>query len=149
MQALLQENWEKDSISLREVEEPRPGRGEVKIRVRAAGICGTDVRGISSLRPPVILGHEFSGEVAELDKGEKIKVGDRVTSETTIYRCGVCSYCQEGFLTCVQKEKVLARGLMDLLLNIVVPEFAVHLIPRQLSFEEGVCSNPWLLFGVF
>ena len=75
MQALLQENWEKDSISLREVEEPRPGRGEVKIRVRAAGICGTDVRGISSLRPPVILGHEFSGEVAEIGQGvEKIKV---------------------------------------------------------------------------
>ncbi|MFY9302933.1 MAG: zinc-binding dehydrogenase, partial [Atribacterales bacterium] len=144
MQALLQENWEKDSISLREVEEPRPGRGEVKIRVRAAGICGTDVRGISSLRPPVILGHEFSGEVAEIGQGvEKIKVGDRVTSETTIYRCGVCSYCQEGFFNLCPERKGIGSGVNGSFAEyIVVPEFAVHLIPRQLSFEEGAVLEP-------
>ncbi|MDI3542576.1 MAG: L-iditol 2-dehydrogenase [Candidatus Atribacteria bacterium] len=144
MWALLQENLEKNSISLREVEEPQPGIGEVKIRVRAAGICGTDIHGISSLNPPVILGHEFSGEVVEIGQEVKrIKVGDRVTSETTIYRCGVCPYCREGFFNLCPERKGIGSGANGSFAEyIVVPEFAVHVLPEKLSFEEGAVLEP-------
>jgi len=144
MLALVQENLDKSSIRLKEVEEPRPGVGEVKVRVRAAGICGTDVHGISSLQPPVILGHEFSGEVVETGPGvERIKVGDRVTSETTIYHCGVCPYCQEGFFNLCPTRRGIGSGADGAFAEyIVVPEFAVHILPSQLSFEEGAVLEP-------
>lgn len=144
MQALVQENLEKSSISLRELAEPQPGPGEVKIRVRAAGICGTDVHGISSLQPPVILGHEFSGEVVEVGQEVKaIKVGDRVTSETTIYRCGVCPYCQKGLFNLCPERKGIGSGVNGAFAEyIIVPEFAVHFLPQQLSFEEGAVLEP-------
>ncbi|MBW2148867.1 MAG: alcohol dehydrogenase catalytic domain-containing protein [Deltaproteobacteria bacterium] len=75
---------------LREVPEPVVGPEEVKIEVKAAGICGTDIHIYHIYydefpsEPPCILGHEFSGQVVEVGKNvENSKVGHRVTSETS------------------------------------------------------------------
>jgi len=79
--------------------DPAPDAGEVVVRVRAAGLCGTDYRIWSGERPvryPLIMGHEFIGEVAAVGEGVRnVKPGDRVAVEPN-YSCGICSLCREG-----------------------------------------------------
>ena len=59
----------------------KPGKGEVLIQVKAAGVCGTDIhiydgaKGASECYPPVVLGHEFAGVVAEIGEGDKMRRG--------------------------------------------------------------------------
>ena len=77
---------------------PQPGQaeagpGEVKIRVRAVGICGTDLHGHPSLDPPVILGHEAAGIVDAVGEGvTHLEVGDHVVL-TPCPPCGACYWC--------------------------------------------------------
>ena len=84
---------------LEEIDVPTIGPGEVLVRVRAAGICGTDVRimkGGKKVAAPIIIGHELAGEVASVGEGvSDVKVGDRVTVEPVI-PCGKCALCLKG-----------------------------------------------------
>ncbi len=91
-----------------EVATPRAGPGEVVIRVRAAGICGSDlprVLGTAAHYYPIVLGHEFSGEVAEIGRGvEGLAAGQRVTAAPLV-PCMVCENCQKGdYALCRQYE---------------------------------------------
>ncbi|MCS7241328.1 MAG: alcohol dehydrogenase catalytic domain-containing protein [Candidatus Caldatribacterium sp.] len=144
MLALVQEGIDKSSIRLKEIPQPPYGDDEVKIRVIFAGICGTDVHGISSLRPPVVLGHEFSGVVVAVGKKvQKVRVGDFVTSETTVYRCGRCPYCAKGFFNLCPERRGIGSGVDGAFAEyVVVPEFAVHKLPDFLSLEEGALLEP-------
>ncbi|MFI6325682.1 L-threonine 3-dehydrogenase [Nonomuraea sp. NPDC050556] len=102
MKALVKERAE-PGLSLLEVPEPTTGPGEVLIRVLRTGICGTDLHirkfddwARQTLRPPLIVGHEFSGEVVEVAPGvEDISVGDLVSGEGHIV-CGKCRNCKAG-----------------------------------------------------
>lgn len=95
-------------LEMRETEEVSPGRGEVKVRVKAVGICGSDVNyynGINSWAlhtigdnpplPPSILGHEVAGEVVEVGEASKRKVGDRV-GIMAMLPCNECEQCRRG-----------------------------------------------------
>ena len=85
MKALVKIGRGENDIELREVPEPVCGPGQVKIRVRAVGICGTDIHGHPSLRPPVILGHELAGDIVELGAGvSRWRSGDRVTAAVDV-----------------------------------------------------------------
>lgn len=81
------------------VADPVPASGEVLLRVRMAGVCGTDYRIWSGDRPtryPLIMGHEFVGEVAAVGEGVgNLAPGDTVAVEPN-YSCGTCALCQEG-----------------------------------------------------
>ena len=89
MKALAKYGKGENDIELREIPEPIPQANEVKIKMEATGICGTDLYGYSALKPPVVLGHETAGVVVEIGEEVKnIKIGDRVTTETTAYICG-------------------------------------------------------------
>nr|ABY66028.1 Zn-dependent alcohol dehydrogenase [Actinomadura madurae] len=85
---------------LREVETPRPGPGEVLIRVRACGVCHNDVLATRGAIPfpsisPAITGHEPAGEVVELGSGVvRRRVGDRVGTTWVRAGCGTCAYCR-------------------------------------------------------
>lgn len=142
---MVQESADKSSICFKEVPEPHCGDTEVKIRVIFAGICGTDIHGISSLQPPVVLGHEFSGVVVAVGKDvQKFHVGDFVTSETTVYRCGRCPYCAEGLFNLCPERKGIGSSVNGAFAEyIVVPEFAVHKLPDFLSLEEGAVLEPF------
>ncbi len=78
---------------------PKPGDGEVLIKVEACAICGSDVKtylnGNPRMRPPAIIGHEFCGTIFETGKGvTNYHAGQRVTMATTM-GCGECVYCQQ------------------------------------------------------
>ena len=105
MKAIVLEEPRAGAVAYRtDVEKPRPGRGEVLIRVSAVAICGTD-RHIYDwdpsmqdlITPPLIPGHEFCGEVAEIGPNcpARIAVGDFVSAEMHVV-CGVCKQCQTG-----------------------------------------------------
>ena len=90
-------------LQLRDVPDPRPGPGEVLIRVLRTGICGTDLHiydwdgwAQGTIRPPLVVGHEFVGEVVELGPGvEAFHTGEIVGAEGHIV-CGRCRNCTEG-----------------------------------------------------
>jgi 2-desacetyl-2-hydroxyethyl bacteriochlorophyllide A dehydrogenase len=89
-------------FSLVEKEIPKPPEGWVILRNYYCGVCGTDVHiyngeaGSADVNPPVVLGHEYSGEVIEIGKEVKnVSVGDKVTVDPNIY-CGVCESCRNG-----------------------------------------------------
>ena len=85
---------------LRDVADVHPGPGQVVIRIRASGMCGTDVhvhRGMFPLKPPFVAGHEPAGEIVELGAGvTDFKVGDRVGAFWNQKGCGRCDVCQSG-----------------------------------------------------
>ncbi|MEW6545770.1 MAG: L-threonine 3-dehydrogenase [Bacillota bacterium] len=99
---------------LREVEVPRPGPGEVLVKVKAASICGTDYHiyrwdpwSAGRVRPPLVLGHEFCGEVVELGPGvDTLAVGDYVSAESHVV-CGSCYQCRTGQAHVCQNTKIL------------------------------------------
>ena len=81
---------------------PKAGPGELVVHNKVCGVCGTDVHiyhgepGSADVNPPVVLGHEYSGEVMEVGQGVTgFAVGDHVTIDPNIY-CGHCQYCQNG-----------------------------------------------------
>ena len=102
MKAIVKYAAEPGNMEIREVPEPKAGPGQIKIKVLAAGICGSDLHIHDSdiaipVRPPVTVGHEFSGVITELGEGvEGFQVGQRVVSETAYSFCGECEYCREG-----------------------------------------------------
>ena len=93
MRAVVKYALGRGNVEVRDVPEPVPGPDEVKIEVKAAGICGSDIHIYHGdiqlpIRPPVVMGHEFSGVVAEVGSSvSKFKRGDRVTSETSAQCC--------------------------------------------------------------
>lgn len=89
-------------IRIESKEDKAPGPREVKLRVRACGVCGTDIHivhgspGSAEAAPPVVLGHELSGEVTEVGREvEALRPGDHISVDPNI-TCGHCFYCRKG-----------------------------------------------------
>ncbi|MBN1337588.1 MAG: alcohol dehydrogenase catalytic domain-containing protein [Deltaproteobacteria bacterium] len=99
--------WRHPRLRVQEVPDPTCGPGEVVVRVRATGICGSDVHCVQvdaggwmrfsgPVRLPVVLGHEYAGEVVEVGPGVRGLVpGDCVAAEGMLY-CGTCEACRRG-----------------------------------------------------
>ena len=90
------------TFEVREEPVPKAKPGTVVVRNYACGVCGTDVHiyhgepGSAEVHPPVVLGHEYAGVVAEVGEGVTgLQVGDHVTIDPNIY-CGVCDACRNG-----------------------------------------------------
>jgi len=146
MRALVYEGPQE--MNMREVERPEPEPGEVLIRVRETGICGSELSGYlgqNSLRkPPLVMGHEFSGTVAEVgDAMERLGVGDRVTANPLV-SCGRCKYCKSGQANlCVDRKLIGAHRPGAYAEYVAVPEENVYVLPENLSFGEGALSEPF------
>lgn len=121
-----------DGVELREVAEPTPREGELKVKVLAAGICGSDVHAYFDeryLEMPVILGHEFVGQVTEVcgDVGE-FKVGDWISTLPACYSCGECEYCKKGLVTLCEKRRSIGSYDDGAMADYVV-------VPAKYSFK--------------
>lgn len=145
MKALLLSEYR--HLELTDVADPRPEADELLVRVRACGICGSDVHGYdgSSGRriPPLVMGHEAAGVVAAT--GAEVKnfsAGDRVTFDSTIY-CGTCAECKRGAFNLCSRRQVLGVSCGDYRRAgafaefVVVPARIAYRLPDNLSFEEA------------
>jgi threonine 3-dehydrogenase len=100
--------------TLADVPVPRPGQGEVLVKIKATSICGTDHHiyiwnewSQNRIKTPRIMGHEFAGEVVELGPGvTRAKVGDYVSAETHVV-CGLCDQCMLGEKHVCQNTSIL------------------------------------------
>lgn len=135
-----------------DVPEPDVGPREVLVRVRASGICGSDVIGMdgSSGRriPPVIMGHEAAGEIARIGpEVEGWKPGDRVTFDSTIY-CNECETCRSGLTNLCDRRRVLGVSCAEYRQNgayaeyVAVPQHILYLLPDGVSYVEGAALEP-------
>jgi len=144
------------NVDVRDVAEPSPPPGHALIAVRAAGICGTDIhiyRDEFTSRPPVVMGHEVAGEIVAVgarderagsgDGIERIRVGDRVTTETYFSTCGVCRYCRSGRANlCPWRLSIGSAVNGGFTRLLVVPTRNVHRLPDGVDFVAGALTEP-------
>ena len=147
MKAVVKYGKGKGLVEIRDVPEPKVKDDEVLIEVKAVSVCGSDLHIYHDNHPywpPVILGHEFSGVIADLGKEvEGWKAGDRVVSETRIGSCGVCFLCQSGFPQVCEKKRPYGIGVNGAYTKWVAgPARLLHRLPDNIPFEVGAAIEP-------
>ena len=146
MKALMKTKEGVGHISLVDVPEAKVEKDQVKIRVAYAGICGTDIHMYNGVygRTPVILGHEFSGIVVEIGPDVKtLKIGQRVTSETTYATCGVCPSCQtKDYNLCSDRLGLGTTKDGGMAEYVISREEAIHVLPDNVSLLTGSLMEP-------
>ena len=130
-----------------DVPEPAIGKEDVLIRVKACGICGSDVHGMDGStgrrQPPIVMGHEASGIIAGVGSGVTEWVeGERITFDSTVY-CGHCRFCRQGRINLCDDRRVLGVSCDDYRQNgamaeyVAVPQHILYRLPTEVSFEQG------------
>jgi L-iditol 2-dehydrogenase len=145
MQALLLKTYME--LELTEMPEPEVGPEDVLVRVRACGICGSDVHGLDGSTgrriPPLVMGHEAAGVVARVGPAVTgLREGDRVTFDSTVY-CGQCYYCRRGEVNLCDDRQVLGVSPGEYRRHgafaeyVAVPRRIVYPLPDALAFEHA------------
>lgn len=138
------------TIEFQDVPRPEPKPNEVLVRVKAAGICGSDVHFYDGSNPyanyPQIFGHELSGVIEEVGSGVKgRKVGERVVIEPAV-PCGKCYPCRTGkFNVCVNIDMIGSVRRGGFANFLAVPENHVHVMPEDMTFEIGALCEPFTI----
>ncbi len=124
----------------------------VLVQVKACGICGSDVHGMDGSTgrriPPIIMGHEAAGIVAEVGSNVKdLQPGERVTFDSTVY-CGSCFYCRRGEINLCDHRRVLGVSCDEYRQNgafaeyIAVPQHILYPLPQEVSFAHAAMVEP-------
>lgn len=126
--------------------KPIPKENEVLIKVKAVGICGSDItifKGLRDMHLPMIPGHEFAGEIVEIGKEvTNYEIGDRV-APSIVRSCGQCSYCKNNLGNLC--DNIIETGIhVDgaFAEYVAVPEDVIHILPDSMTFEEGASIDP-------
>ncbi|MEZ4865373.1 MAG: zinc-binding dehydrogenase [Caldilineaceae bacterium] len=135
------------NVGLLDVPLPEIRPGHVIIEVKAAGVCGTDIHiyhGEYASNPPVIMGHEVAGVVAEVGAGvTNCRTGDRVTCETYFSVCGQCDYCRSGWPNlCLQRKSIGSGVHGGFTQYVLVPDHNIHHLPASVDLIAGALSEP-------
>ena len=135
-----------EDVRYMDYEEPQVTAGMVKVRVKASGICGSDIprvlhHGVHFY--PIVLGHEFSGEVVEIGEGvTKVKVGDKVTG-APLLPCLKCDDCQNGnYSLCKHYSFIGSRQQGANADYVVIPERNAVPFDKSISYEQGAMFEP-------
>lgn len=150
MKALVLNEYRK--LDLEDVPKPATGPEDVLVRVRSCGICGSDVHGYdgSSGRriPPVIMGHEASGEVADVGPSVRnLAPGQPVTFDSMV-SCRRCLFCGEGRPNLCEDRRVLGVSCDDYRQHgafaeyVAVPQHIVFRVPDGVGFDEAAMVEP-------
>lgn len=148
MQAVLKSEPGHDHMSLQEIDVPEVTGDKVLMKVAYTGICGTDIHTFRGLYKnavtPLVLGHEFSGQVVAVGEAvTKVKVGDRVTSETTFETCGDCIYCRDKkYNLCDKRSGIGTKAFGSMANYVLTREESVHIIPDNVSYKLAAMSEP-------
>lgn len=134
-------------VRLEKIAVPRIGTGELLVRIRASGICGSDLMEWYRIKKaPQVLGHEIAGEVVEVGEGVKsYRVGDRVFAAHHV-PCGKCRYCLAGHQSVCELLRTTHFDPGGLAEYIRVPkinvELGTHRLPDEMTFDEGSFIEP-------
>lgn len=148
MKALTKTEKGYDKMALLDIEEPKAERNLVKIKVEYSGICGSDLHSFKgeygNIKTPVVLGHEFSGVVVEVGESvTKVKVGDRVTSETTFETCGECDFCKsKDYNLCSTRKGIGTQANGSFAEYVLSREESVHVLPENVSLLAASLTEP-------
>jgi len=147
MKALVKTRKGVGCIEVREVPEPTPKAGEVKIEIAACGICGSDIHvrhDSFPYWPPVILGHEFAGTIVEL--GSECKtyaLHDRVVAEPHTLACGQCRLCRTGNIQICAHKRSPGWGIDGGMARFICyPEKLLHKIPENMTWDQAAVVEP-------
>ena len=149
MRAIVKESAA-PGLTLKEVPPPRLSPGEVLIGVRRVGLCGTDLHiyhwepwAQGRIRPPLVIGHEFSGVIEEVGPGvAHLRPGDRVTAEGHI-ACGLCFQCRTGLGHICRQVKIIGVDIHGAFADrISMPAGNVWKLDPQISFDVGALHDP-------
>lgn len=133
----------RETVSVQEVDRPKPPAGELLIKVDLCGICGTDAHIFSGelnvAKPPVALGHEVAGEIVELGEGVTgFAIGDRVAIDPVV-SCGQCEFCHSGRSNLCQNQTVIGYirngGFAEFL---TAPASHVYQLDKSLDPKAGI-----------
>ncbi|MDR1746233.1 MAG: galactitol-1-phosphate 5-dehydrogenase [Tannerella sp.] len=150
MKALVLEEYNK--LVYKDMPEPKAKEGEVLIRVKACGICGSDVHGMDGStgrrQTPIIMGHEASGEIVETGAGvTRWHVGDRVTFDSTVYPLddwftlkGRYNLSEGREVVGVSPKEYKRHGAFAEYL--AIPQHILYKIPDNVSFEQAAMVEP-------
>jgi L-iditol 2-dehydrogenase len=135
------------NLELRDIPEPVAGPGQVVIEVKATGICGTDIhiqRGEYTCVPPVVLGHEVVGRVADFGTDVTgLKVGDRVITETYFKTCGRCRACLSGHINlCPERRSIGTHVNGGFTRYVLVPAIKVRRLPETIDDTSAALTEP-------
>lgn len=150
MKALILNEYKQ--LDIEDVSRPEIASHEVLVRVRSCGICGSDVHGYdgSSGRriPPLIMGHEASGEIAALGRAVRgFQTGERVTFDSMIC-CQRCVFCREGRPNLCEDRTILGVSCADYRRHgafaeyVAVPAHIVFRVPEGVAFDEAAMVEP-------
>lgn len=151
--------YNQKDLRLEQIDTPIMKAGHVKIKVAWCGLCGSDLHEytagpifipaqtehpITNDKAPIVMGHEFSGQVVEVGEDvNSVEVGDRVAIEP-IYSCGQCEACKEGKYNLCDKMGFygLSGGGGGFAEYALVPENMLHVLPDSVSDEQGALVEP-------
>lgn len=134
-------------IEIRDVPKPTPKPGEVLVKIKSVGVCGSDVDGYRGQHPmigfPIILGHECSGIIAEVGEGvDPARVGEAVTVEP-FFTCDVCPFCAEGTYNFCADLKIIGHQVPGAFAEYMpIPSNFAHFKPDNVDFEEAAIMEP-------
>ena len=137
-------------IGISEIEKTSRRENEVLLKVRSAGICGSDIGAYKGVNPlvsyPRIIGHEIAGEVVEVAADEKtFRVGDRVILEPYVY-CGQCYPCSIGHTNCCENLTVrgvhIEGGMAEYVSH---PRHLLHKVPEDIPWHLIPMAEPLVI----
>jgi L-iditol 2-dehydrogenase len=145
MKALILSEYKK--LDLVDLPKPQPAEDDLLIRVRACGICGSDVHGYDGSTgrrlPPIVMGHEAAGVVESAGAAvTEFRPGDRVTFDSTVF-CGQCFYCRRGLVNLCDHREVIGVSTPDFRRMgafaeyVTVPARIAYALPEQMPFAHA------------
>jgi L-iditol 2-dehydrogenase len=134
-------------LAIEDAPKPQPADDELLIRIRACGICGSDVHGFDGSTgrriPPIVMGHEAAGVIEAVGSGVRsFRIGDRVTFDSTVY-CGDCFYCRRGQVNLCDRREVIGvstplfRRMGAFAEYVTVPERIAYALPDTMPFAHA------------
>jgi L-iditol 2-dehydrogenase len=145
MRALLLSEYKK--LSVVEMPTPEIGDDDALVRVRACGVCGSDIHGYDGSTgrriPPLVMGHEAAGVIERVGRDvHGFTAGDRVTFDSTV-SCGACDFCRRGQINLCDNRTVLGVSCGDYRRHgafaeyVAVPSHILYKLPDSLPFEHA------------
>jgi L-iditol 2-dehydrogenase len=145
MRALLLSEYKK--LSVVDMPTPEIGEDDVLVRVRACGICGSDIHGYDGSTgrriPPLVMGHEAAGVIERVGRGvQGFESGERVSLDSTV-SCGTCHFCRRGQINLCDNRTVLGVSCGDYRRHgafaeyVAVPSRILYKLPDSLPFERA------------